>query len=275
MASSARSKSPSKRLSVASIASRISSRYARSTTYLDAHLHGDLHHRPNLDRSVLRAGNTRRNGHGLIEILRLDLIVAAELLARFGEGTVRGLRLAFADADRGRRVHRGERVAADVVAAAGDALGQRAIIGEHRAALRLGHLRIILLVAVDEAEVLHHRLRLGFIPCRTGTPGIDSGYDALASQAVRNSAKDACSAKCCNKASAVASLPALKTLVGVLGQSIFIMIVPRAGAGVRRESTTSGGTGASCTCLYPTEYESAPSNGGNPSSISYSMTPKA
>ena len=48
-----------------------------------------------------------------------------------------------------------------------------------------------------------------------------------------------------------------------------------ASAGGVRESTISGATGVSCTCLYPTEYESAPSNGGIPSNISYSITPTA
>src|ERR1700686_1306235 len=58
--------------------------------------------RPDLDRAEPRARNPRGDGKGRIEILGLDQIIAAELLAGFRERAVGGERLAVAHAHGGR-----------------------------------------------------------------------------------------------------------------------------------------------------------------------------
>src|SRR5260370_31646174 len=58
--------------------------------------------RPHLDGTESGAGNPRGDGERGIEVLGLDQIVTAELLARFRERTIRRQGLAVADANGGR-----------------------------------------------------------------------------------------------------------------------------------------------------------------------------
>src|SRR5579871_3066645 len=87
-ASSARSKSPTRRISVAS-ARPASSRntFSISTGGILSSVVVD-HHGANLDRTALGAGNSRSNSNRGVEILGLDQVIAAELLAGFGERPV-------------------------------------------------------------------------------------------------------------------------------------------------------------------------------------------
>src|SRR5688572_12594704 len=73
--------------------------------------------RPDLDRSDPRRGDLGRNLDGVVEVLRIDEVIAAKLLLRFGEGAVGARDLAIADPHGGGRLGRLERLAADVVPA--------------------------------------------------------------------------------------------------------------------------------------------------------------
>ena len=90
---------------------------------------GRRHDGTHFDRSGARRGNALGEADGFIEILGVDEVVAAEVLAGFGERAVGRLALAVANANRGGRGGRLERVAALVVAALGDGLRERAVLG--------------------------------------------------------------------------------------------------------------------------------------------------
>src|SRR3989442_10946927 len=76
----------------------------------------ELHNRTNLDDAVLGAGNTRRHLDRVVEVLRLDEVVAAELLFRLDVRSVGRRELPVPHPDRGRGIGRLERFAADVIA---------------------------------------------------------------------------------------------------------------------------------------------------------------
>src|SRR5713101_978718 len=57
--------------------------------------------RPDLDRTIAGAGNPRGDGEGRVEILGLDQVIAAKLLAGFRERTIGSQGLAVADANGG------------------------------------------------------------------------------------------------------------------------------------------------------------------------------
>src|SRR5580704_15005388 len=60
---------------------------------------GEFHHWPDLDRSLAGSGNAGGDADRRVEIRRLDEKIAAELLARLGEGAVRHEPFAVADPD--------------------------------------------------------------------------------------------------------------------------------------------------------------------------------
>src|SRR5262245_47164330 len=70
-----------------------------STDLYDLRCHFD--HRTHLDRARAGRGNTRRERDGFVEILDVDEVVAAQLLARFGKRAVGHEPLAVADANAG------------------------------------------------------------------------------------------------------------------------------------------------------------------------------
>ena len=67
--------------------------------------------------------------NGFVQILRLDQVVAAELLFRLDIRTVGGRELAVPHTDRRGRLGRLERFAADVVARLLDAFGEPVVLG--------------------------------------------------------------------------------------------------------------------------------------------------
>src|SRR5438132_14109625 len=72
----------------------------------------DLHDRADFDGALGRGRNALGDADRLVEVLGVDDIEAAELLAGLGEGAVGDERLAFANPDTGRsrdRVQRGGR----------------------------------------------------------------------------------------------------------------------------------------------------------------------
>src|SRR6266545_2275810 len=87
-----------------------------------------FHDRADLDRARPRRGDTCRDRRRLVQVLRIDDVVAAELFAGLGEGAVGRQRLAVADADgRGGR-NRLERVAGAVFPALLDAFGESPVL---------------------------------------------------------------------------------------------------------------------------------------------------
>src|SRR5271156_1293920 len=106
-ASSARSKSPRRRISVARTrpassvnkASTMSSKGAAPIRSESGFAEDP--DRPNLDAPVLRTWNFRAYRERLVEVFGFHQIVAAELLTRLGEGTVGDQRLSIAHPDGG------------------------------------------------------------------------------------------------------------------------------------------------------------------------------
>src|SRR3981081_4138111 len=111
--------------------------------------------RPDLDRTIPGAGNTRGNGERCVEILGLDQIVTAELLARSHERTIRGKGLAVTDAHGGGGSGRLQPVAGLEIAALDDGLGERSIFVGHFLARRRVHFGVLGFVSVDHQQILH------------------------------------------------------------------------------------------------------------------------
>src|SRR4051794_36990312 len=121
-ASSARSMSPRIRISVArirprsclktlSIVSRLEDTAPELSPGAGMMMPSACEHpdRPHLDRAALRGGDPRGDLGRLVQILRLDQVVAAQLLLHLRERPVRGQRLAITNADARRRRGRLER----------------------------------------------------------------------------------------------------------------------------------------------------------------------
>ena len=77
----------------------------------------DLQHRPYLDRAQPRDGDPRRDADGHVEVLRLDQVVAAQLLAGLGERAVGHQPFPAAHPQAGGRRRRVQRRGSQVVAA--------------------------------------------------------------------------------------------------------------------------------------------------------------
>src|SRR5262245_34698951 len=82
----------------------------------------DFRDRPDLDGAELRARDAGRELDRLIQVPRLQQVVATQLLLGLGERAVRGREPALPHPDRGRRVRRLQGVAADIVSALLDRL---------------------------------------------------------------------------------------------------------------------------------------------------------
>src|SRR3954453_22095873 len=159
-ASSARSKSPTRRISVAS-ARPASSRkilsisdnvICRCAAALSLVVDPD---RPHLDRADARRRNPRRDLDRGIEILGLHEVIAAELLARFGKRAVGLQRLALALAYGRRGRGRLQPVARLEIAALDDALREGLIFRRHPLPGRRTHIRVLGFVLVDHQQILH------------------------------------------------------------------------------------------------------------------------
>src|SRR5436190_10970554 len=164
-ASSARSKSPTRRIRVA-IARPASSRNIFSISpgviCLAAWSPGMTaspsvidHDRPDLDRTRLGAGNAGGNAKRRVEILGFDQIVAAELLARLREWAIRGQHFAVADPHGGRGRRRLQAVAGLEMAALNDGLGERAVVRHHLLPIGSAHFAEFGFVPIDQQQILH------------------------------------------------------------------------------------------------------------------------
>src|SRR6478609_3817544 len=118
------------------------------------------HDLPNLDRTGLGAGNSRRDANRGVEILGLDQIITTELFARFRKWAIgrEDLAVAYAHGCCGRR--RLQSVARLEVAALDDGLGERTIIRHHLLAVRLAQFAEFRFASIDRQQVLHR-----FTPC--------------------------------------------------------------------------------------------------------------
>src|SRR5882757_8939099 len=111
--------------------------------------------RPDLDRTRLGAGNARGNGDRGVEILGLDQIVAAELLPRFRERTIRRQSLAVANAHGGRGRCRLQCIARLEIAALDDGLGEGTVFLHHFLARCRVDFAVLGLVLIDHQQILH------------------------------------------------------------------------------------------------------------------------
>src|SRR6266545_1646062 len=163
-ASSARSKSPSTRISEA-VARPDSWRNRRSTSSGDASLGSRFldqvaglvedHHRADLDRPELRARDLGRPLDRLVEVFDVEDVEAAELLLALRERTVGHLTVALADADGGGGRRGVEALAGHVHALVLHLLSDGAVGLGHRLLLLVAGACALALVAVDRERVLH------------------------------------------------------------------------------------------------------------------------
>src|SRR5438876_4165144 len=157
-ASSARSKSPTRRISVAS--TRPASLRKMVSTSLGVMAYATPRSvvdpdRPDFDRAVPGARNPCRDRQCRIEILGLDQVIAAKLLVGLRERPVGGEGLAVAHPHRGRRRDRLQPVAGLEIAALDDGLGERAIFLEDLLAGRGIHFAVVGFILIDHQQVLH------------------------------------------------------------------------------------------------------------------------
>src|SRR5579872_7338559 len=113
------------------------------------------HHRPHLDRTGLGAGNSRRNANRGVEVLGLDQIIAAELLAGFGKWAIGCEDLAVAHAHGGGRRRRLQSVAGLEMAALDDGLGECTVVRHHLFAIGLARFAEFGFVSIDQQQILH------------------------------------------------------------------------------------------------------------------------
>src|SRR6267378_3504787 len=108
-------------------------------------LHVDFHYRSHFDRAELRAGDSRGNRNGFVQIFRLDEVVATELLLGLCERAVGHRRLAVADANRGRGRGLLEGGSALLLPGLGEVLGKGHVLLKD---LLMGFLRKLLAVSL-------------------------------------------------------------------------------------------------------------------------------
>src|SRR5262249_11315143 len=113
------------------------------------------HDRPHLDRPIAGRRDATSERDRLIEIFCFDQVVAAELLAGFGERAVGRDGLAIAHSHRGRSGDRLKSIASPVLATLHDALGERHVLVEYRAFFLFAHSVPVNLALVDQQQVLH------------------------------------------------------------------------------------------------------------------------
>src|SRR5690348_16875285 len=119
----------------------------------------ELHDRANLDRPEFRRWNARGHLNRVVEILGVYQIVAAELLFRLGEWSIRRGDFAVANTQRGRSRRGLEGVAAEVMAAVLDALGEGTVFGHDGVRLVLRH-RLVLLRSEEHTSELQSPVHL-------------------------------------------------------------------------------------------------------------------
>src|SRR2546421_472086 len=154
-ASSATSKSPVRRMRVATARPR-SSRNRRSTTPCSCLSGGDVKDGTDLDRPVLGPGDLRGPLDGLVQVLAGEDVEAAELLLRLGEGPVGRGNLAVTH-PHGRRRRGGlEPVAGVEDSGAAHGFRVLAVFLHHLLALFGGPLGPPILLTVDERHVPWH-----------------------------------------------------------------------------------------------------------------------
>src|SRR6266542_2541814 len=134
-----------------------------------------LHDRSDLDRARPRGRNACRDRGRLIQVLRVDDVVAAELLARLREGAVGRQGFAVADPDGRRGRDRLEGVAGEVFPALLDALGEGTVLLVDGALVLLVEGLPVHLTVVNQKHVSHRSL-LSSPSCRTGGPRNDARW---------------------------------------------------------------------------------------------------
>src|SRR3954451_82263 len=156
-ASSARSKSPTRRISVANVRPASSRNiFSISASVMRKGSPSIIHpDRPDLDRTKAGAGNTRGDRKRGIEILGFDQVVPAELLAGFRERTIGGQGFAVTHPHGRCRRGRLQPVAAFEIAALDNGLGEGAVFLQHLLVRRLVDFAVLGFVSVDHQQILH------------------------------------------------------------------------------------------------------------------------
>src|SRR5215469_5637426 len=115
----------------------------------------NLHDRADFDRSIARAGDLRGNGNRLIEVLRIDQVVAAELFLGFGKRAVGDERFAVADAHRGRSFSPLERVSSAILPGCLKILGELHVFAEDGLVFGRRNFAGLSLASINEQDVFH------------------------------------------------------------------------------------------------------------------------
>src|SRR5207253_4352895 len=131
----------------------------------------DLHDGPDLHGPEPRRRDARRDADRLVEVLRLDQVVAADALRRLGERSVGHHPLPLPQAHRGRGRDRLERVAGPVVPALRDRVGELPVLRVDPLPLAIGEAGELRGVRVDQQHVLHEQPPSSM--CRSGRPQFD------------------------------------------------------------------------------------------------------
>src|SRR5579872_933708 len=121
-------------------------------TTLDRRQAGNLHHRPDFDRTLACGRNPACNVDGIVEILGLDHVVAAKLFAGLREWAVGYQSLAIAYLDAGRSRNWLQRRGTHKLATRLERMGKLRGLAVTLLALSVGP---GLLVAIDQQHVLH------------------------------------------------------------------------------------------------------------------------
>src|SRR5437867_4091859 len=122
---------------------------------------GTLDDRSNLNRARPGGRNTRRHLNGVVQIPRLDQVVATELFLRLGERAIGGRDFSVARAHRGGGLGGLKLIRPHEFAALLDALSKCSVLSHVLVLHVLGEFLPLRLVVVNQAKVLHRSSRLG------------------------------------------------------------------------------------------------------------------
>src|ERR1700722_15945142 len=117
---------------------------------------------PHFDRAQPGRRDLRGNGHGIVQILGLNQIVAAELLARLGERTIGRLNLSVSDTNGRRRRRRPQSVRPDELPGFLNVVREGPVLGQQGVHLFVAHLRLVRFRFMDHQQVLHGSLPQGW-----------------------------------------------------------------------------------------------------------------
>src|SRR5258708_5324594 len=122
-------------------------------------LRRSFHDGPHFDRARLCRGNAPRNLDGVVQVFRLDQVVSAELLLRFGVGAIGGRDFSVPRPHSGGSLGWLELVRSYELAALLESLGERSVVSHVLILHVLRERGPRFLVVVNKAKVFHSSSR--------------------------------------------------------------------------------------------------------------------